>query len=322
MIQNCLYENLFAMETDILKNILPSRFFEVLEKAGINTPKQIILLSPWDIKKATKLLNDDILLLKTTVSRYFCPISVTCDIFQDSSKVKIGCAGIDKILEGGFRRGVITEIYGESGSGKTQIAMQTAAYCGTQGSVIICTEGVFPVNRFKEISLNVKNNSETVGYGNELFIEHITEAHELLGCVRVRLQRLLSKKRVSALIIDSVAAPFRSEYTNYVQRAEELRELAIILLNIAQEYNLAVICLNQVTAAFDDSDNVLPTLGLVWSNMISCRLKLRRLSEVVEITDSKQNVNLRELSVIYSPDLPSGRSTNLLITAYGVKDVV
>lgn len=309
------------MEIDILKNILPSKFLEVLEKAGISTPRQVILLSPWDIKKATKLLDDDILLLKRTVSRYCCPISSTCDNLQDESlKIQTGCAGIDNILGGGFRAGIITEIYGESGSGKTQIAMQTAAHCGMHGSVIICTEDIFPVKRFQQICKINKHNSVT-DCGNNVFIEHVTEAHELLGCIRVRLPLLLSKRRISSIIIDSVAAPFRSEYTNFVQRAKELRELGNILLNIAQEHNLAVICINQVTSAFDGSDNVLPTLGLVWSNMISCRLKLRKLPETIEISDCQQNVNLRELTVMYAPDLASGRSTNLLISTNGVEDV-
>ena len=309
------------MEIDVLKNILPSRFFEVLEKAGINTPKQVILLSPWDIKKATKLLDDDILLLKSTVSRYYCPISLPCDKLQEENlKIQTGCPSIDNILGGGFRKGIRTEIYGESGSGKTQIAMQIAAHCGINGSVIICTEDIFPVNRFKQICLKIKHNSEN-DCGNNVFIEHVTEAHELLGCIRVRLPSLLSKTKISCIIIDSVAAPLRSEYTNFVQRAEELRELANILLNIAQEHNVAVICINQVTSAFDGSDDVLPTLGLVWSNMISCRLKLRKLPETVEIGDCQQNVNLRELTIMYAPDLPSGKSTNLLISTNGVEDV-
>ncbi|CAH0728492.1 unnamed protein product, partial [Brenthis ino] len=308
---------------NILKDILPARFFEVLEKAGICTPKQIIVLSHWDIKKATNLLYDDILLLKSIVSNYYSPICVTCDKFQKKTcRIKTGCSAIDNLLRGGFRKGTITEIYGESGTGKTQIALQVAAYCGDKGSVIISTEDIFPVKRFNQINKAIINRSENADSGKSTFIEHLTDSHELLSCVRVRLPILLSKNRISSVIIDSVAAPFRSEHTNYVQRAEELREFAVTLLNLAQEYNMAVICINQVTASFDGSDDVLPTLGLVWSNMMSYRFKLRKISETIQNKDSSHHINLRELTVIHAPDLPSGISAKLLITASGVENVI
>jgi len=37
-----------------------------------------------------------------------------------------GCNAIDLLLGGGFEAGIITQIYGESGTGKSNIAMQLA----------------------------------------------------------------------------------------------------------------------------------------------------------------------------------------------------
>ncbi|PWN52532.1 hypothetical protein IE53DRAFT_385008 [Violaceomyces palustris] len=39
-----------------------------------------------------------------------------------------GEAGLDRILRGGFRKGCLTEVVGESASGKTQLVLQTAVY--------------------------------------------------------------------------------------------------------------------------------------------------------------------------------------------------
>lgn len=295
---------------DSLKEILPNRLYDKLDKAGICTRKQIIILSLWDIKKLTNLLNDDILVIKNIVTYNCSPSSISGILLKENNAaLKTGCESIDKILKGGFKRGILTEIYGESGTGKTQMVLQTAVCCGLSGCVYICTEDVFPVKRFNQMSQSIWSIQEDTACKNNIFIEHVTESHELLSCIRVRLPKLLKLNKVSAVIIDSVAAPFRCENTNYVQRAEELKELAINLLYIAQEYNLAVICINQVTACFNGSNDVLPTLGLVWSNMITCRLKITKIFEAC-----------RELTIAYAPHLPSGSAAKFLITKKGLED--
>ncbi|XP_023934763.1 DNA repair protein XRCC3 [Bicyclus anynana] len=301
---------------DALKNILPTRLYEITEKAGI-TSKQIIFLSIWDIKKLTNLKNEDVVLLKNIVTQYFCPMSITADKLEKTEKkLKTGCTAIDNILNGGFRIGTVTEIYGESGVGKTQLVMQIAANCSGEGCVFICTEDLFPVKRYNQIKQNIyRSNAEC-----NMFIEHLTEAQELISCIRVRLPKLLNTNKVSAVILDSIAAPFRCEYTNYVQRAEELKELGMLLYKLAQEYNIAVICVNQVTSTFDNSDNVLPSLGLVWSNMVCCKLKICKTNDIRYTKGIEHNVTIRELKVVHAPDLPTA-SVKFIVTANGVESI-
>lgn len=303
---------------DILKDMLPSRLFEVVEKAGISTPKQIITLSFWDIKKITNLKNEDIMMIKNIVTQYVCPLNFTGDkICEEVNKVQTGCTSIDAILHGGFRRGTLTEIYGESGTGKTQVVMQVAAHCGEDGSVFICTEDLFPVKRYNQIRQNICR-TKGIGYDN-MFIEHITEAQELMSCIRVRLPKLLNTNKISLIILDSVAAPFRCEYTNYVRRAEELKELGMLLYKVAQEFNVAVICVNQVTSSFaENSENVLPSLGLVWSNMVCNKMKIYKASDAWHTKRCNQDI-LRELKIVHAPDLPIA-SAKFIITAYGIEN--
>lgn len=56
----------------------------------------------------------------------------------------------------------------------------------------------------------------------------------------------MSSVRIGLIIIDSVAAVFRT-YTNYIERAKDMRKLANYLLHLADKYNCAVICVNQVS---------------------------------------------------------------------------
>lgn len=56
----------------------------------------------------------------------------------------------------------------------------------------------------------------------------------------------MTSTRIGLIIIDSVAAVFRT-YTNYIERAKDMRKLANSLLHLADKYNCAVICVNQVS---------------------------------------------------------------------------
>lgn len=301
--------------------ILPPKIFEVADRAGIATPRQIIILTMWELKKITNLSNEDLQLLKSVVSEHFCPRSITCDILVETdTKITTGCASINTILQGGLRRGTITELYGESGSGKTQIGIQAAAHNWPQCCAYICTEDLFPIKRFDDIKKGIPNFKNNFDYGSTTFVEHVTESKDLLSCVRVRLQKLLTKNKFSLIVIDSVAAPFRVESTNYIQRAEEMRELAMCLLTLAQDFNVAVLCTNQVTGAVDRPEDMVPSLGLAWSNMVSTRLYLRKTCKLQTVkAEVEHNTYLRELSLIFSPDLPNSVA-EFVITPGGLQE--
>lgn len=317
-----------------LNTILPPNMFEVLDRAGLSTVKQIITLSVWDIKKSTNLSIEDIMLLKNMVANNFSPTTVTGKTlkktYSEILKISTGCQNVDNLLNGGFRRGTITEVFGESGCGKTQLALQSTLNNWLGGCVYVCTEDLFPTKRFEEIKINLSSYDPKFDYGKHVFVEHITEAKDLLSCIRVRLPKLLEQHKLSLLVIDSVTAPFRCESTNYIRRAEDLREIAILLTSLAQEYNLAILCINQVTASFEDSDNVLPSLGLAWSNMVTTRLMIKKTSRIADANNpqkhkhhlltSNHTVYVREMSTVFAPHLPNSK-TEFIITSKGLQSL-
>ncbi|KAG7297900.1 hypothetical protein JYU34_018655 [Plutella xylostella] len=290
-------------------------------------------MAPWSIRQLTNLNSEDIALLKNVAAESSSPVIVTGHrllVMKNvlPKRVATGCMSVDGLLLGGFQRGCLTEVYGESGSGKTQVAIQAAVSNWPSGTVYICTEDLFPVKRFNQISKNNINYHPSHDYGKSVFVEHVTESQELLSCIRIRLPKLLESNNVSLVVIDSVAAPFRSETTNYIQRAEELREMAISLLKVAREFNLAVVCINQVTSSMEGTgDNVLPSLGLAWSNMVATRLWLRKSRSIClnqdnyHHEDMAQNmVQVRELYVAFAPDLPN-EAAEFIITESGLKAI-
>jgi len=65
-----------------------------------------------------------------------------------------GSDAIDKLLGGGFRAGRLTQLYGRSGSGKTQLAVQTALLAGRSGrkTLFLDCEGSFRPERMEEMA--------------------------------------------------------------------------------------------------------------------------------------------------------------------------
>ena len=70
-----------------------------------------------------------------------------------SNKILTGSADIDKWLEGGYEKGIITTFYGPSAAGKSNFVLLAACYQAENKKVIfIDTEGSFSLDRINQIS--------------------------------------------------------------------------------------------------------------------------------------------------------------------------
>jgi len=57
-------------------------------------------------------------------------------LFHKMKTLKIGCDSIDNLLGGGIENSIITKIYGEAGSGKTNFCLQISRNCVDQGGKV------------------------------------------------------------------------------------------------------------------------------------------------------------------------------------------
>jgi len=82
---------------------------------------------------------------------------------QLPTKYSTGCKSIDELLGGGFESGTVTQLYGEAGSGKTNICLQAAVECAKKGeSVIFIDSEGFSPERFLQIAQSRTGGSEDV----------------------------------------------------------------------------------------------------------------------------------------------------------------
>ena len=90
------------------------------------------------------------------------------------------------------------------------------------------------------------------------------------------------EKNVKLLLVDSVAAVARQEYSSIVHRQAWLNQQASLLKYIAERFEIPVVVTNQVTTRFnshsdggqENSSSLLPALGNTWSHCVNTRLVL------------------------------------------------
>ena len=164
-------------------------------------------------------------------------------LFWSVDKIKTGCESIDSLLGGGFERGCITEIYGEAGSGKTNVCLQTAINIAKVGKKVIYvdTEGV-SMERFRQLG-----GDEEVAK-NILFYQvyKFSQQREVIE----RIVRLLEQKSdIPLVIIDSLTEFYRAEWGVGEDTSSKRNSLAwqlSLLSSLARRKNIAVVVTNQV----------------------------------------------------------------------------
>ncbi|XP_026525878.1 DNA repair protein XRCC3 isoform X1 [Notechis scutatus] len=332
-------------EMDWDKFDMNPRVIAAIKKANITSIKDIFHLSGSDLQRLTKLSKTDVQYLLRTISSTLRKNTVftALQLFQNQApstsqgqKLSLGCAVLDGLLRGGIPNTGITEIAGESSAGKTQIALQLCLsvqypyrYGGLEsGAVYICTEDVFPNKRLQQLieqlpKLRSDVPSEVmqkIKFGNRIFVEHAADLDTFHECITKRLSLLLSRGMVRLIIIDSIAALFRCEFsaTDSLSKAKYLQRFGAKLHRLSCRFQTPIICINQVTDTMNERENavwntqscsartVVPALGITWSNQLLMRLMVcRTVNQALtggETLYSKSE--LRILRIIFAPHLP------------------
>lgn len=152
--------------------------------------------------------------------------------------ISTGSKAIDDVLGGGIRTGMITDIYGESGSGKTQLCFTLCANCAKDSASIlfIDTTGTFRPERIMEIS------------GSKLTLGRIT----YIRAFTTTEQNNATKKIISVgprlVVIDSLTSLFSTEYSGRERHRaimKYMHELAALAINL----RAAIVVTNMVRNA-------------------------------------------------------------------------
>nr|XP_046147762.1 DNA repair protein XRCC3 isoform X1 [Oncorhynchus gorbuscha] len=321
---------------------LNPRIIAAVKKANVKSAREILSLSGPDLQRLTHLSKSDVQHLHTAVAisyRRHSPVTALqvhrgeCPSLEPGHKLSLACPVLDALLRGGVPLSGITELAGESSAGKTQFGLQLClsvqyplVYGGlNSGAVYICTEDSFPIKRLRQlITQQARLRPElpqalirSIRFSDNIYIEHAADLGALQACVSQRVPILLSRGLVRLVVVDSVAALFRSEFQadEGIERARHMLAFAATLHRLSHNYSTPVLCINQVTDVMDGPDpahcnfglvdnKVLPALGMAWANQVMVRLMLLRLPGCVGTGEQGVTSAPRRLEVVFAPHLP------------------
>jgi DNA repair protein RadA len=238
-------------------------------------------------------------------------------------KISTGSEKLNELLGGGVETQAITELFGEFGSGKTQICHQLAVNVqlpedegGLNGSaIIIDTENTFRPERIIQMA-------EARGLDGNDVLKNIYVAqaynsnHQMLLVDNAKeLAEKLKKdgKPVRLFVVDSLTSHFRAEYVGrgtLADRQQKLNRHLHDLMKFGELFNAAIVVTNQVMAKPDQlyGDPTKPVGGHIVAHTATFRVYLK-----------KSKGDLRVARLIDSPHLPEGEAV-FRITEKGVED--
>jgi DNA repair protein RadA len=233
--------------------------------------------------------------------------------------ITTGSKSFNDLMGGsGFESQSITELFGEFGSGKTQIALQMCVNVqlpkdkgGLDAHVLyIDTENTFRPNRIKQMA-----EAYELDPGEVLNKIHVARAynssHQML---LVDKAKELSKEfPAKLLVVDSLTSQFRAEFIGrgaLADRQQKLNKHMHDLLRWSDLNNGAVVVTNQVSSKPDAffGDPTRPIGGHIVGHTATFRLYLRK---------SKGGKRIARL--IDSPHLPEGEAV-FSVSEVGIRD--
>ncbi|ALM76071.1 DNA repair and recombination protein RadA [Thermococcus barophilus] len=301
---------------------------EKLREAGYDSLEAIAVASPIELKEIAGI-SEGAALKIIQAAREAANIGtfIRADEYlqrrQTIGRISTGSKSLDKLLGGGIETQAITEVFGEFGSGKTQIAHTLAVMVqlppeegGLNGSVIwIDTENTFRPERIRQIAENrgldpdevLKNIYVARAYNTNHQMLLVEKAEEIIK------EKLNTDRPVKLLVVDSLTSHFRSEYVGrgaLAERQQKLGKHLADLHRLANLYDIAIFVTNQVQARPDAffGDPTRPIGGHILAHSATLRIYLR-----------KGKAGKRIARLIDSPHLPEGEAA-FRITDKGIED--
>lgn len=107
---------------------------------------------------------------------------------------------------GSIARGLVTEIVGEAGAGKTQICLQLVLLNGPSAYIMCSGEGDFPIRRLSQMAEGSAGKDPSGRSASaileEVHIETCRNIEDLVDDLQTRVPLLCSRKQINLIVID------------------------------------------------------------------------------------------------------------------------
>ncbi|XP_015483151.1 meiotic recombination protein DMC1/LIM15 homolog isoform X2 [Parus major] len=312
-------EESFFQDIDLLqKHGINVADIKKLKAVGICTVKGIQMTTRRALCNVKGLSEAKVDKIKEAANKLVEPGFLTAFEYSEKRKmvfhISTGSQEFDKLLGGGIESMAITEAFGEFRTGKTQLSHTLCEHGLHKEKSLTLTNASRP-DRLRDIADRFNVDHEAV-LDNVLYARAYTSEHqmELLDYVAAKFHEEAGIFKL--LIIDSIMALFRVDFSGRGELAERQQKLAQMLSRlqkISEEYNVAVFVTNQMTAdpgatMTFQADPKKPIGGHILAHASTTRISLR-----------KGRGELRIAKIYDSPEMPENEAT-FAITTGGIGD--
>ena len=215
------------------------------------------------------------------------------------TRLSIRCSPLDTLLGGGLEQKIITELFGEAGTGKTNVCLQAARECALSGKKVayIDSEGV-SMERLQQI---IPEENQDALLKNILIFSPTTQSDQ-----EKMIQNAIKIQDVQLIIVDTINMFYRLHLD---QNKEECmrsftRQIAC-LQKAARDQNLYVLIVEQVFT--DKNGEVKPFTNRDVEHLVKTIVKLE-----------KNGVNKRKATMMKHRSQPEGKTALFQITQKGL----
>ena len=222
----------------------------------------------------------------------------------EQERIPTGSPDIDRLLNGGFEPGTITQVYGEPATGKSTLAIIFAVACLKSGKSVLFfdTEG-FSVERFSQVA-----GTDAARLAENLYIYEPND-FEQQGIMIAGTDTVLKTKYVGLIVVDSATALYRTDLSKGKDAMQKLTRQIVHLLGLGKRYRIPVVVTNQVY--MDTASNAYMALG---------GTALEHISKAI-IRLSREADGVRKATLTKHRSIPAGGSFHYIITGDGIRSV-
>jgi DNA repair protein RadA len=267
-----------------------------LEQAGFKSIKDLVVRGPVDVSEATGMQIDKSVYLCNKarskleemgiIEKSFTKATALYEKRKNEERISTGSKNLDDLFGGGIETRAITEIYGEYGTGKTQLCHTLCVIVNLDkqlgglnaGALYIDTENTFRPERIVSIARARDLDADRI-LDNILVAKAYNSAHQEL--IIEQTGPVIDTNGIKLVLVDSAVAHYRAEFlgrASLSERQQKLNKFMHILLRIAETYGVAVVATNQIQSSPDSifGDALRPIGGHVVAHTSTYRVYLKR----------------------------------------------
>ncbi|OYT66514.1 DNA repair and recombination protein RadA [Candidatus Bathyarchaeota archaeon ex4484_205] len=294
-----------------------------LRNMGFHTVESVAMATVEELveagipEKTARMIIDE---ARKVIRVEFLQASELLKLRENIRKLTTGSRALDELVGGGLETSTITELFGEFGTGKSQICHQLCVNVqlsyeegGLEGGALyIDTENSFRPNRIVDMAKYRGLDPDKV-LENILVAPAYNSDHQML--LLEKADEIIKKNNIKLVIIDSVMSHFRSEYLGrelLARRQQKLNKHLHRLERLATVFNAVAVVTNQVMSRPNDffSMGAYPVGGHIIAHRSHTRIFIRK---------AHGKPGLRIARLVVSLDRPEGECV-FRITNEGVID--